>query len=972
MVPPTIQSIRSIKLKPLNRYKKRLISSLNNLSLNFSTSNSSSSMWLVHYYNYFNNYINHLDLSYLTNLISQTITSKSIIFYNQIHLLSEQLLYQFIYYHHCTTQIYLSLSNTFITLLRDGFEVPLEDKEKDQNNQETKTENGPCGMGEGQINKDAKDVSDQIETEDQLDETKMSEQQEQDNDQNTDEQENIDEEKNGIEVSFDFEAPMEDPSKGENEEENDNESESNDDNIDDQMGDVNEDDQGEIFDEKKWGDEQEEEEKEEEQKKQNETDKSTGKDKREHDGLTAKDDQLEELIDENPEITNNNYSEDQPPETTQNDLNSQEQEQLELPENMDLDGGNDEDENDLNLSENENNDLINEENLDKNEQSDEEEINNDNEDLNSTQNQINDLPENLPEQQLEQSVLTQDKTIQTDSMNQQQNELQQTFSNAETFEEQKQKQKQENIGQSSSKQTFQTQQISSTNQENQLTQELNKDFKSDNINKTSNQSNDQRTLSEIASFIDQNIKAAFDIEHIEDNNNNNIQDDLPSLEQNLNEQQTQIYAHAKNISKDFSQQKQILDSATEEQTKNLNQQNEQLEPIIIDNQQQENEQEQKSSLSKLQKEPIQKTNISSINEQSLLTSEINEQNNQYNSLNDKSYITTTTVEHQFNYITNIKTITNNLTEQIEYKLEEWYTNINENLYDNINNAEQLWTQLEYLTQPYVFELCEQLRLLLEPTQRTKYSGDYRTGKRLNMKRIISYIASDFRKDRIWLRRLKPSKRQYQLILAIDDSQSMDNLQVKRLALESLILLGQTLNLLDIGQFGIVSFGQYIRILQPLSQTFNHQNGIQILQQLKFDQTKTLLAELMESVTYTFSKEKVQISNPLSQLLIILSDGRGLTVSGKDRLLKSVRHAMSQNIFIVFVILDNINHEKSSSIFQINEAIFVDDKVEFRSYLDSFPFPYYLVIQNLEMLPRALIDVLRQFLELTTTNNNSNQ
>ncbi|CAF4145256.1 unnamed protein product, partial [Rotaria sp. Silwood1] len=82
------------------------------------------------------------------------------------------------------------------------------------------------------------------------------------------------------------------------------------------------------------------------------------------------------------------------------------------------------------------------------------------------------------------------------------------------------------------------------------------------------------------------------------------------------------------------QQKQILDSATEEQTKNLNQQNEQLEPIIIDNQQQE--QEHKSSLSKLQKEPIQKTNISSINEQSSLTSEINEQNNQYNSLNDKS------------------------------------------------------------------------------------------------------------------------------------------------------------------------------------------------------------------------------------------------------------------------------------------------------------------------------------------------
>lgn len=84
---------------------------------------------------------------------------------------------------------------------------------------------------------------------------------------------------------------------------------------------------------------------------------------------------------------------------------------------------------------------------------------------------------------------------------------------------------------------------------------------------------------------------------------------------------------------------------------------------------------------------------------------------------------------------------------------------------------------------------------------------------------------------------------------------------------------------------------------------------------------------MESVIHTFHKEKIQTLNPLSQLLIILSDGRGLTVSGKDRLLKSVRNAMSQNIFVVFIILDNINHEKSSSIFQINEAVFVGDKVK---------------------------------------------
>lgn len=51
-------------------------------------------------------------------------------------------------------------------------------------------------------------------------------------------------------------------------------------------------------------------------------------------------------------------------------------------------------------------------------------------------------------------------------------------------------------------------------------------------------------------------------------------------------------------------------------------------------------------------------------------------------------------------------------------------------------------------------------------------GDYRTGKRLNMRKVIPYVASQFRKDKIWLRRTKPSKRQYQICLALDDSASM--------------------------------------------------------------------------------------------------------------------------------------------------------------------------------------------------------
>ena len=76
-------------------------------------------------------------------------------------------------------------------------------------------------------------------------------------------------------------------------------------------------------------------------------------------------------------------------------------------------------------------------------------------------------------------------------------------------------------------------------------------------------------------------------------------------------------------------------------------------------------------------------------------------------------------------------------------------------------GEAAWRALEAKTSPLAQELCEQLRLILEATVASKMEGDYRSGKRISMRKVIPYIASGFRKDKIWLRRMKPSKRQYQ-------------------------------------------------------------------------------------------------------------------------------------------------------------------------------------------------------------------
>lgn len=69
-------------------------------------------------------------------------------------------------------------------------------------------------------------------------------------------------------------------------------------------------------------------------------------------------------------------------------------------------------------------------------------------------------------------------------------------------------------------------------------------------------------------------------------------------------------------------------------------------------------------------------------------------------------------------------------------------------------------------------LAENLRMIIEPTIASRLQGDYRTGKRLNIRRLISYVASDYRKDRIWMRRTKKVKRNYQICIAVDDSASV--------------------------------------------------------------------------------------------------------------------------------------------------------------------------------------------------------
>ncbi|TMS12010.1 hypothetical protein E3U43_016968 [Larimichthys crocea] len=306
--------------------------------------------------------------------------------------------------------------------------------------------------------------------------------------------------------------------------------------------------------------------------------------------------------------------------------------------------------------------------------------------------------------------------------------------------------------------------------------------------------------------------------------------------------------------------------------------------------------------------------------------------------------------------------------EMELQLEAWHK-LAPGTQEEETAAASMWHQYQGLTSALSQQLCEQLRLILEPTQAAKLKGDYRTGKRLNMRKVIPYIASQFRKDKIWLRRTKPSKREYQICLAVDDSSSMVDNHSKQLAFESLSVIINALTLLEVGQVSVCSFGEQVQLLHPFQQQFNDESGARILRLCQFQQKKTRIAQFLETSTKMFLAARQQIPGSINsdtaQLLVIVSDGRGLFLEGKERVMAAVRAARSANVFVMFVVLDNPNSR--DSILDIKVPIFKGpgELPEIRSYMEEFPFPFYVILRDVNALPETLSDALRQWFELVT-------
>ena len=317
-------------------------------------------------------------------------------------------------------------------------------------------------------------------------------------------------------------------------------------------------------------------------------------------------------------------------------------------------------------------------------------------------------------------------------------------------------------------------------------------------------------------------------------------------------------------------------------------------------------------------------------------------------------------------------------EDVEIELRSWQAND----YPP-EGAQNIWRLYESLTHDLSYTLCEQLRLILEPTRATRLKGDYRTGKRLNMKKIIPYIASEYTKDKIWLRRTKPSQREYQVLIALDDSRSMAESHSIHLAYQTLALVSRALARLEVGEIGIAKFGQRVEILHGFdndSGSFNDQAGVKLMNAFRFDQKATDLLGLIETSLQVLEQARdgrstrTASAGELWQLEIIISDG---VCQDMERIKTVLRKAEEQRVMIVFVILDSLHsHVKvgtpsgdvvHNSILTMQQGVIRKNtsgvmEVKMERYLDLFPFEYYVVLRDVEALPDVLSGTLKQFFE----------
>jgi midasin len=270
---------------------------------------------------------------------------------------------------------------------------------------------------------------------------------------------------------------------------------------------------------------------------------------------------------------------------------------------------------------------------------------------------------------------------------------------------------------------------------------------------------------------------------------------------------------------------------------------------------------------------------------------------------------------------------------------------------------KLLMRLKNATQHVTSTLCEQLRIVLEPQLSQNLQGDFKTGKRLNMKKVISFIASNYRNDKIWLRRTLPTKRDYKILIAIDDSLSMHENNLGFFSLEASVALQEALQRLEVGKVAVARIRDRLDLIQSFEDSYGSERAAHQLSEFSFQHKGQTTADTSMANFVQDANKLLDMQNAGDALscpfVIVLSDGR----FNKENVRRYMREAREKRYLYIFVILDSQGKsdakekKKEQGILSLRSAVKqAGGGVKLDPYLSDFPFDYYCIVQDTQQLP----------------------
>lgn len=177
-----------------------------------------------------------------------------------------------------------------------------------------------------------------------------------------------------------------------------------------------------------------------------------------------------------------------------------------------------------------------------------------------------------------------------------------------------------------------------------------------------------------------------------------------------------------------------------------------------------------------------------------------------------------------------------------------------------------------------------------------------------MKKVISFIASHYRNDKIWLRRTLPSKRDYKILIAIDDSLSMRENNQGFFSLEAMIALTEALNRLEVGKVAVARIRDRMELVHSFDDTYTSQKAGFMVSQFNFEHQAPNSADYAMANFVSDANKLLDLQNAGNSLavncpfVIVLSDGR----LNKNNVRRYIREAKEKRYLYIFVILDKPN------------------------------------------------------------------